>query len=212
MVYSGSLESRALTMATRRGEKPMSVFSTRSPEELQRNRAALMERYQAIGGRRLSLDITRGKPSPEQLDLSTELLRNIADDDYRSADGTDCRNYGGLDGLPEARALFAAYMGVTPEEIIIGGNSSLNLMYDTFMRAMVHGLGQGHSPWGRLPAVKFLCPSPVYDRHYAICETLGIEMLVVPMTDAGPDMDAVEALAADPAVKGIWCVPVFSNP
>ena len=191
----------------------MTEFSALAPEELHRLRDALQNRYDAIGARRLSLDITRGKPSAEQLDLSNGLLGNLDESGFRSAGGTDCRNYGGLDGLPEAHRLFADYMGVAPEEIIIGGNSSLNLMYDTFVRVMLHGVGQGHPPWGRQPALKFLCPSPGYDRHFAICEHLGIEMIPVPMTADGPDMDAVESLAAeDEAIKGIWCVPAFSNP
>ncbi|HSO20739.1 MAG TPA: aminotransferase class I/II-fold pyridoxal phosphate-dependent enzyme, partial [Desulfosarcina sp.] len=190
----------------------MSVFRAQPPEDLRSTRADLMRRYQAICDRNLSLDITRGKPCPEQLDLSVPLLELLAADDFRSAGGTDCRNYGGIDGLEEARRLFADYMGVTPEEIIVGGNSSLTLMYDTFMRAMVHGVGKKLPPWGQQTAVKFICPSPGYDRHFSICEYLGIEMLPVPMQAGGPDMDAVEALAGDPAVKGIWCVPVFSNP
>jgi aspartate/methionine/tyrosine aminotransferase len=190
----------------------MSGFSALSPEDLRSTRAQLMPRYQAICDRKLSLDITRGKPCPAQLDLSNGLLETVAADDFRSPGGTDCRNYGGLDGLPEARQLFAAYLGVAPEEVIIGGNSSLNFMYDTFMRAMLHGVGEGLAPWGREAAVQFICPSPGYDRHFSICEYLGIAMRSVAMHDDGPDMDAVEALAADPAVKGIWCVPVFSNP
>jgi len=191
----------------------MTELSALAPEELQHVRGELQSRYTAFCNRNLALDITRGKPSPEQLDLSNGLLTNLGEDDVRSASGADCRNYGGLDGLPEVRRLFADYMGVAPDEIIVGGNSSLNLMYDTFMRIMVHGAGNGHSPWGRPSAVKFICPSPGYDRHFAICEHLGIEMIPVPMTEAGPDMEAVEALAAEyEAVKGIWCVPVFSNP
>ena len=189
----------------------MTEFNAMSAEELRERKADLKQRYDAIYSRKLSLDITRGKPSPEQLDLSSALLDGV--DDFFSAGGTDCRNYGGLDGLPEVRQLFAEYMGVTPEEIIIGGNSSLNLMYDTFLRAMVHGVGDGHAPWSRQSSLKFLCPSPGYDRHFSICEQLGIEMIPVAMNDDGPDMDAVESLAAeDEAVKGIWCVPVYSNP
>jgi DNA-binding transcriptional MocR family regulator len=182
-------------------------------EELQGHKTDLMQRYHRICARKLSLDITRGKPSPEQLDLSVGLLENVPADDFFAADGTDCRNYGGLDGLPAARELFAAYMGVQAEEIIIGGNSSLNLMYDTFMRAMLHGVGDGQPPWCRQPALKFICPCPGYDRHFSICEHLGIEMIPVAMTPHGPDMDAVESLAArDAAIKGIWCVPLYSNP
>jgi DNA-binding transcriptional MocR family regulator len=191
----------------------MTEFSALAPEELERTRSELQHRYVTLCDRQLSLDITRGKPSPEQLDLSNGLLTNLGANDVCSAGGIDCRNYGGLDGLPEARRLFADYMGVAPQEIIIGGNSSLNLMYDTVMRAMVHGVVKGQSPWRRQPAVKFICPSPGYDRHFAICEHLGIEMIPVSMTDDGPDMDAVESLAADDeTVKGIWCVPVYSNP
>ena len=163
-----------------------------------------MKRYAAIRDRKLSLDITRGKPSPEQLDLSNGLLEKVSAEAFRSPNGTDCRNYGGLEGLPEARKLFADYMGVTPEEIIIGGNSSLNLMYDTFQHAMLHGVGNGATPWCRQPTLKFICPSPGYDRHFSICEHLGIEMIPVAMTEDGPDMDVVETLVAeDETVKGI---------
>jgi DNA-binding transcriptional MocR family regulator len=191
----------------------MTELSALAPKDLQHLRTDLMQRYTAICDRKLSLDITRGKPSPEQLDLSNGLLEMVSSHDFHSAAGVDCRNYGGLDGLPEARTLFAAYMDVAPEEIIIGGNSSLALMYDTFLRAMQHGVGGDAPPWSRQPAVKFICPSPGYDRHFAICEQLGIEMLPVAMTADGPDMDAVESLAAqDAAVKGIWCVPLYSNP
>jgi len=191
----------------------MTEISALAPEELERLRADLQKRYAAFCKRGLSLDITRGKPSPEQLDLSQGLLAALGEDKIYAENGADCRNYGGLDGLPEARELFAAYMGVEPEEIVVGGNSSLNLMYDTFMRALVHGVDQDCGPWSRQPALKFLCPSPGYDRHFSICEHLGIEMIPVPMTEDGPDMDVVESLAAkDEAVKGIWCVPVYSNP
>lgn len=191
----------------------MTEFSALAPEELRGLRADLMNRYAAICDRKLSLDITRGKPSPEQLDLSNGLLENVSINDFLSPDGSDCRNYGGLDGLPEARKLFADYMGVAPEEIIIGGNSSLNLMYDTFLRAMLHGVGNNSVPWCRQSALKFICPSPGYDRHFSICEHLGIEMIPVAMTDEGPDMGTVEALVAeDAAIKGIWCVPLYSNP
>ncbi|MEE4111202.1 MAG: aminotransferase class I/II-fold pyridoxal phosphate-dependent enzyme, partial [Desulfobacteraceae bacterium] len=191
----------------------MTELSALAPEDLQQLRIDLMQRYTKICDRKLSLDITRGKPSPEQLDLSNGLLEMVSSHDFHAAGGVDCRNYGGLDGLPEARTLFAAYMDVAPEEIIIGGNSSLNLMYDTFLRAMQHGVGGDAPPWSRQPAVKFICPSPGYDRHFAICEQLGIEMLPVAMTADGPDMNAVESLAAqDAAVKGIWCVPLYSNP
>lgn len=191
----------------------MTEFSALAPEDLQEIKTNLMKRYAAICDRKLSLDITRGKPCPEQLDLSNGLLETVSAEGFRSPGGTDCRNYGGLEGLPEARQLFADYMGVTPEEIIIGGNSSLTLMYDTFQNAMLYGVGNGATPWCRQPKLKFICPSPGYDRHFSICEHLGIEMIPVAMTEDGPDMDAVETLVAeDEAVKGIWCVPLYSNP
>jgi len=163
-------------------------------------------------GRNLQLDMTRGKPSPEQLDLSDGILTVVGADQTSGEDGTDYRNYGGLSGIPEARRLFAEYMGVTPAQVIIGGNSSLTMMYDAIVGGMLFGMPGGSAPWGQQDAVKFICPVPGYDRHFAICERLGIEMINVDMTDDGPDMDAVEDLAKDPQIKGIWCVPKYSNP
>jgi aspartate/methionine/tyrosine aminotransferase len=172
----------------------------------------LDRRYNAFLGKRLSLDMTRGKPCAEQLDLSNELLTNVGPADFRAADGTDCRNYGGLDGLPESKALFAGFMEVAPSEILLGDNSSLALMYDTVARGLSHGVPGGDGPWSRAPA-KFLCPVPGYDRHFAICEHLGVQMVNVDMTDEGPDMEKVEAVvASDPSVKGMWLVPKYSNP
>jgi DNA-binding transcriptional MocR family regulator len=176
-------------------------------------RESLTARYRGFQARRLSLDMTRGKPCADQLALSAEMLACLAPGDFRAADGTDCRNYGGLDGIPEAKALFAEYMGVRPDEILIGGNSSLNLMHDAMTWAWVHGAAPGGVPWSKLPRARFLCPSPGYDRHFAICEHLGIEMVPVALGPAGPDMEAVARLAAeDETVKGIWCVPKYSNP
>ncbi|MBQ4106194.1 MAG: aminotransferase class I/II-fold pyridoxal phosphate-dependent enzyme [Lentisphaeria bacterium] len=159
----------------------------------------------------LKLDMSRGKPGPEQLDLSRELLRyDLADGMTES--GVDARNYGGLEGLTETRAFFSEVLDIPAQNMIIGGNSSLNLMYDAVVRCLIFGTG-GHTPWSKLPKVRFLCPSPGYDRHFAICEELGIEMIVVPMTSTGPDMDMVEKLVAeDDSIKGIWCVPLYSNP
>ena len=154
----------------------MTELSALAPKDLQHLRTDLMQRYKAICDRKVSLDITRGKPSPEQLDLSNGLLEMVSSHDFHSAAGVDCRNYGGLDGLPETKALFADYMGVALDEVIIGGNASLTLMYDTFMRAMLMGVGDGQPPWARQPPVRFLCPSPGYDRHFSICANLGIEM------------------------------------
>jgi DNA-binding transcriptional MocR family regulator len=157
--------------------------------------------------------MTRGKPCAEQLDLSMPMLQDNIGHDYRSENGVDCRNYGGLDGIPEAKRLFSDFMGVAPDELIIGGNSSLNLMHDALMRALVHGVTEDEVPWGRLKSVKFLCPSPGYDRHFFLCEHLGMEMIPVPMKTEGPDMQKVEELAvSDESVKGIWCVPKYSNP
>jgi DNA-binding transcriptional MocR family regulator len=166
-------------------------------------------RYGAIKERRLALDMTRGKPCAEQLDLSLGMFELR---DYRAADGTDCRNYGLLEGLPEARRLFAEILEVEPGEVIVGGNSSLALMHDTIVQALLKGMPDA-PPWRAQPPVKFLCPTPGYDRHFAICERFGVEMIPIEMRDDGPDMDAVEELAgADASVKGIWCVPRYSNP
>jgi DNA-binding transcriptional MocR family regulator len=175
--------------------------------------AALLARYREFQGRKVVLDMTRGKPCPEQLALCAGMLAGLGPEDFKAADGTDCRNYGGLDGIPEARALFGEYMGVAPAEIIIGGNASLNLMHDAMAWACFFGAAEGAEAWRRTHGAKFLCPSPGYDRHFSICEHLGIEMIPVEMGPDGPDMAAVEKIAAaDEAVKGIWCVPKYSNP
>ncbi len=169
----------------------------------------LRARYETFRAKGLRLDITRGKPSSEQLDLSAAMLSLPGRDDYLSADGWDCRNYfGSVQGLPEARALLSGLVGAPPERMIVAGNSSLALMHDAILWALVHGMPGGR-PWRD---VRFLCPVPGYDRHFAILEGLGIAMVPVPLTGAGPDMDAVERLVADPSVKGMWCVPKYSNP
>lgn len=168
------------------------------------------DRYKQMG---LSLNMARGKPSPAQLDLSAPLFDILSYDDYKAADGTDVRNYGVMDGLPEAKQIFADFLGMEPANIIIGGSASLNLMWDVATRAMLKGVLPDYTPWCKLDAVKFLCPAPGYDRHFTICQTLGIEMIPVPMLDDGPDMDVVENLVAtDASIKGIWCVPMYSNP
>ncbi len=191
----------------------MSELNAMPREELTARHQQLHARFDRFRQTGMSLDLTRGKPCPEQLDLSNPMLTIVSGDSFRTTDGTDCRNYGGLDGLPEAKSLFAAYMGVDPTEVIIGGNASLTMMYDVFMRIMLMGVGDGQAPWSQLPHVRILCPSPGYDRHFSICANLGIEMLPVEMTGAGPDMNAVEDLVAgDETIKGIWCVPIFSNP
>lgn len=170
-------------------------------------------RYEAFRGRGLALDLTRGKPSSEQLDLSSGLLGLPGEADYRAADGTDTRNYGVLQGLPELRAILAPLFGATPAQVVIGDNSSLALMHDAVAYSLLKGTVGSERPWSREPVVKFLCPVPGYDRHFAICQDFGIEMIAVPLGADGPDMAMVESLAAsDPAIKGIWCVPKYSNP
>lgn len=170
-------------------------------------------RYDAFKGRGLKLDLTRGKPASAQLDLAASLLTLPGPDDFTAADGTDCRNYGGLQGLPELRALLAPFFGVTPAQMILGDNSSLGLMHDTIVYALLKGTCDSPRPWAAEPRVAFLCPAPGYDRHFAICEDFGIEMIVVPMTDAGPDMEVVERLVAeDAAIRGMWCIPKYNNP
>jgi DNA-binding transcriptional MocR family regulator len=191
----------------------MTDFKKLSKQELRQTKEELLQRYREFQSRALTLDMTRGKPCAEQLDLSLEMLDGDIAKAYLDQNGLDCRNYGGLDGIPAAKGLFAEYMQVEPAELIIGGNSSLNLMHDTILRGMVKGMLNGTTPWSQLPKVKFLCPSPGYDRHFFICEYLGIEMIPVNMLDDGPDMDQVEDLVAeDELIKGIWCVPQYSNP
>ena len=191
----------------------MPDFNHLDTQQLRQIKDDLLDRYHEFKSRGTTLDITRGKPCPEQLDLAGDMLDIINSGNYLTEDAADCRNYGGLDGIPEAKQLFAQYLEVAPEEIIIGGNSSLNMMHDTFMRAMVKGVAEDSPPWVKLPEVKFLCPSPGYDRHFFICDYLNIDMITIEMNDTGPDMDQVEELVADDdGIKGIWCVPRYSNP
>ncbi len=193
------------------------ALRNRSTADLERRARDLTARLDQLRASGLKLDLTRGKPAADQLDLSNE-LDGILRGDYRLADGTDARNYGGLLGIPEARALGAQMLGTTAERVIAGGNSSLQLMHFVIETALRVGLWGADTAWQRDATaagghIKFLCPVPGYDRHFTICESLGIEMLGVPMTAHGPDMDAVERqVAADPLIKGIWCVPRFSNP
>ena len=191
----------------------MTDFNRISVEELKHIESKLNQQYSQFQSRNITLDMTRGKPCPEQLDLCLAMLDCVNNDNIKSRDGTDLRNYGGLDGIPAAKELFAQYLEVEPDEIIIGGNSSLNMMHDTFMRAMLKGVAEDVQPWVKLPEVKFLCPSPGYDRHFSICDYLGIQMSPIALDANGPDMDAVEHLVAtDGSIKGIWCVPKYSNP
>lgn len=168
--------------------------------------------YADLEAKNLGLDLTRGKPSPAQLDLANELLV-LPGAEFRDADGTDTRNYGGLHGLPELRAIFGELLGIPVQNLIAGNNASLEMMHDIVVFSLLHGGVDSPRAWSKEPAVKFLCPSPGYDRHFAITESYGIELIPVPMGEDGPDVDLIEEIvAADPAVKGMWCVPVFSNP
>ena len=191
----------------------MKPYAELTKEELMDLRKSLKAQYREYQGKDLKLDMSRGKPCVEQLDLSMGMMDVLnSSSDLTCDDGTDCRNYGVLDGIREAKELLADMMEVNPDNIIIYGNSSLNVMYDTIARSMTHGV-MGSTPWARLDKVKFLCPVPGYDRHFAITEYFGIEMINVPMTLTGPDMDLVERLVAeDETIKGIWCVPKYSNP
>ena len=177
-------------------------------QELARAQAA----FEALKAQNLKLNMARGKPGKEQLDLVSDLLTVLSSSDQCMCDGMDVRNYGELSGLPSAKRLFADILGCKPEECFIGGSASLTLMYDAISKAYTHGMLHSDTPWCKLDSVKWLCPAPGYDRHFKITQSFGFEMITVPMTPAGPDMDMVEALIRDPAVKGMWCVPKYSNP
>ena len=191
----------------------MKKYSELTKEELQALKKELEAKYREYQAKDLKLNMARGKPCVEQLNLSMGMMDVLcADSDLTCEDGTDCRNYGVLDGIKEAQELLADMMEVPYDQIIIYGNSSLNVMYDTIARSMTHGV-MGSTPWAKLDKVKFLCPVPGYDRHFKITEYFGIEMINVPMTKDGPDMDMVEELvSSDESIKGIWCVPKYSNP
>ena len=191
----------------------MTPYKDLSVEELTTLKSELEKRFDEIKAQNLKLDMSRGKPSKAQLDLSMGMMDVLnSDTDLVCEEGVDCRNYGVLDGIREAKQLLADMTEVPIDNIVIFGNSSLNVMYDTIARSMTHGV-MGSTPWCKLDKVKFLCPVPGYDRHFAITEHFGIEMINVPMTEEGPDMDMVEELvSSDEAIKGIWCVPKYSNP
>ena len=190
----------------------MKSYKQLSPAERQAEYAALLEKFEHYKSLHLKLNMARGKPGREQLDLVSDILTVLSDPADCADDGIDARNYGEVGGLPSAKRLFAELLGTQPEEIFVGGNASLTLMYDLISKAYTHGLRHSVRPWSKEPVVKFLCPAPGYDRHFRITESFGAELITIPMTAEGPDMDAVEAAVRDPAVKGMWCVPKYSNP
>ncbi len=191
----------------------MKSYKEMSKEELAALKTELEKAYEDAKGKGLKLDMSRGKPSAAQLDMTMPIMDVLnAESDLKTEAGVDCRNYGVMDGIPEAKALMGAMMGVAPEKVIVCGNASLTIMYNTVSRSVTHGVC-GSTPWCKLDKVKFLCPVPGYDRHFAVTEHFGIEMINIPMTPTGPDMDLVEKYVnEDSAVKGIWCVPKYSNP
>ena len=190
----------------------MKKYTEMTKAELKAEREKVEAIYRELKDRKLSLNMARGKPGKEQLDQVSGILDVLRSDSDFICDGIDVRNYGNLEGLPSCQKLFAEVLGVKPENIFIGGTSSLQLMYDTISKAYTNGLVNSDKPWGKLDEVKWLCPSPGYDRHFAVSESFGMTMITVPMTAEGPDMDVVEELVKDPDVRGMWCVPKFSNP
>lgn len=190
------------------------VYQQKSPQELAEILENLHKQHEQIKQKGIRLDMSRGKPSPEQLDLTQDLMDVLHKDSCLIAeDGTDCRNYGGLDGIVEAKRLMASMLDVAQDEVFVGNGSSLNLMHDLATFCWLHPMPGNQIPWSKQGEIKFLCPSPGYDRHFAVSEHLGIQNIPVPMTAEGPDMDVVEQMvAADPQIKGMWCVPKYSNP
>jgi DNA-binding transcriptional MocR family regulator len=188
-------------------------FKQLSPLDTPQISQKLQENYDAFKAKGLKLDLTRGKPSPAQLDLSAELLSLPGSADFIAEGAIDCRNYGGLQGLAEARRLFSGIIGAPPEQVVVSDNSSLSLMHDTVAYALLKGTCDSAMPWSKQGEIAFLCPVPGYDRHFTICRDYGIRMIPVALSEDGPDMDEVERLvAADPSIKGMWCIPKYSNP
>ena len=190
----------------------MKPYRTLSASALAEEQGRVLAAYEAQKAKGLRLDMSRGKPGREQLDLVSDILGVLSDPGDCFDGDVDARNYGNLCGLPSARKLFADILGVQPGQVIVGGNASLNLMYDAISKAFTHGLLHSETPWSRQKGLRFLCPSPGYDRHFRITETFGMTLVTIPMTPDGPDMDAVEAAVQDPTVKGMWCTPKYSNP
>ena len=190
----------------------MTAYSKMTAEERRAEYARVTAEYEDLKARGLKLNMARGKPGKAQLDLVSDIFDLMNKPEDYVSDGIDVRNYGELSGLPAAKRLFAEILGCRPEQVFVGGNASLQLMYDTVSKAYTHGLLHSERPWCKEPVVKFLCPSPGYDRHFKVTESFGFELITIPMTDEGPDMDAVEKAIQDPAVKGMWNVPKYSNP
>ena len=190
----------------------MKKYTEMTAQELREELKTVEAKYEELKAKKLSLNMARGKPGKEQLDLTNEMMDVLQSGSDYQCDGIDVRNYGNLDGLPSCKKLFAEILGVKPENIFVGGSASLQLMYDTVSKAYTHGLKNSSRPWAKLDKVKWLCPAPGYDRHFKVSETFGMEMIPVPMTPDGPDMDLVEKLIQDPDVRGMWCVPKYSNP
>ena len=190
----------------------MTAYSKMTAEERKAEYAKVSREYEDLKARGLKLNMARGKPGKAQLDLVSDIFSLMQKPEDYVSDGIDVRNYGELSGLPAAKRLFAEILGCRPEQVFVGGNASLQLMYDTISKAYTHGLLHSERPWCKEPVVKFLCPSPGYDRHFKVTESFGFELITIPMTDEGPDMDAVEKAIQDPAVKGMWNVPKYSNP
>ena len=190
----------------------MTAYPKMTAEERKAEYAKVTKEYEDLKARGLKLNMARGKPGKAQLDLVSDIFSLMQKPEDYVSDGIDVRNYGELSGLPAAKRLFAEILGCRPEQVFVGGNASLQLMYDTISKAYTHGLLHSERPWCREPVVKFLCPSPGYDRHFKVTESFGFELVTIPMTDEGPDMDAVEEAIKDPAVKGMWNVPKYSNP
>ena len=190
----------------------MTAYPKMTAEERKAEYAEVTREYEELKARGLNLNMARGKPGKAQLDLVSDIFSLMQKPEDYVSDGIDVRNYGELSGLPAAKRLFAEILGCRPEQVFVGGNASLQLMYDTISKAYTHGLLHSERPWCREPVVKFLCPAPGYDRHFKVTESFGFELITIPMTDEGPDMDAVEKAIQDPAVKGMWNVPKYSNP
>ncbi|MBQ3102712.1 MAG: aminotransferase class I/II-fold pyridoxal phosphate-dependent enzyme [Oscillospiraceae bacterium] len=190
----------------------MKAYTEMSAQELAQEYKSVQAKFEELKGMALKLNMARGKPGKEQLDLVSDILSILpADADFMS-DGIETRNYGELSGIPAAKKLFAEILGCKSEEVFVGGNASLQLMYDTISKAYTHGMPKSEKPWAKLDEVKWICPAPGYDRHFKVSESFGMTMITVPMTAEGPDMDMVEELIKDPAVKGMWNVPKYSNP